>query len=130
MSSKTWWRNNLECRGSLPLNNVYIQVISSLGTQATVYIINPENTQQQTLILGHYAEGQGDHYMCLRQNELMGKTREGYEQESKADEDANTDPENMHPEINDQECDGADDGMDEMDNDHWNDLHNDVQTTE
>ena len=112
------------------MNNVYIQLISSLGTQATVYIINPENTQQQTLILGHYAEGQGDHYMCLRQNELMGKTREGYEQESKADDDANTDPENMHPEINDQECDGADDGMDEMDNDHWNDLHNDVQTTE
>ena len=94
---KTWWRNNLECRGSLPFNNVYIQVISSLGTQATVDIINLENTQQQTLILGRYAEGHGDHYMCLRQNELMGKTREGYEQESKADEDANTDPENRHP---------------------------------
>ena len=35
-------------------------------------------------------------------------------------------PENLHPEINELGDDGADDGEDEMDNDHWDDLHNDV----
>ena len=55
------------------LYNVCIQVISSLEPGAAVDI-NPGNTQQQTLILGHYTEGQGDHYVCLRQNELMQTT--------------------------------------------------------
>ena len=44
--------------------NVYIQVISSLGPQATVNI-NQENGRQ-AIVLEHYAEGQGDHYVCLR----------------------------------------------------------------
>ena len=44
--------------------NVHIQVISSLGLQATVNI-NQENGQQTT-VLRYYAEGQGDHYVCLR----------------------------------------------------------------
>ena len=46
------------------LYNVCIRVISSLRRQAAVDI-NPGNTQQQTLILGHYAKGQGDHYMII-----------------------------------------------------------------
>ena len=74
-------------------------------------------------MLGHYAEGQGDHYVCLRQNELMGTTGKDYEQESETDEDANMDPESLHLEINDLEDDGIDDGKDEMDNDRCNDLH-------
>ena len=44
--------------------NVYIQVISSLGPKATVNI-NQENGRQ-TIVLEHYTEGQGDHYVCLR----------------------------------------------------------------
>ena len=44
--------------------NVYIQVIFSLGRQATVNI-NQENGRQ-TIVLEHYTEGQGDHYVCLR----------------------------------------------------------------
>ena len=44
--------------------NVHIQVISSLGLQATVNI-NQENGQQTT-VLRYYAEGHGDHYVCLR----------------------------------------------------------------
>ena len=107
------------------LYNVCIRVISSLGPQAAVDI-NPGNTQQQTLILGHYAEGQGDHYVCLRQNELMGTTGKDYEQGSETDEDANMDPENLHPEINDLGDDGIDDSKNEMDNDHRDDLHHDV----
>ena len=97
----------------------------SLGPQAAVDI-NPGNTQQQTLILGHYAEGQGDHYVCLRQNELTGTTGKDSEQESETDEDANMDPENLHPEINDLGDDCIDDGKDVMGNDHCDDLHNDV----
>ena len=107
------------------LYNVCIRVISSLGPQAAVDI-NPGNTQQQTLILGYYAEGQDDHYVCLLQNELMETTGKDYEQESETDEDANMDPENLHPEINDLGDDGIDDSKDEMDNDHCDELHNDV----
>ena len=107
------------------LYNVCIRVISSLGAQAAVDI-NPGNTQQQTLILGHYAESQGDHYVCLRQNELMGTTGKDYEHESETYEHANMDPENLHPQINDLGHDGIDDGKDEMDNDHGDDQHNDV----
>ena len=44
--------------------NIHIQVISSLGPQATVNI-NKENGRQ-AMVLGHYAEGQGHHYVCLR----------------------------------------------------------------
>lgn len=77
------------------LYNVCIWVISSLEPRAAVDI-NPGNTQQQTLILRHYTEGQGDHYVCLRQNELMGITGKDYEQESETDEDAHMDPENLH----------------------------------
>ena len=43
----------------------------------------------------------------------------------KTDDDANMDPENLHPEINDL-VNGIDDGEDEMDNDHSDDLHNDI----
>ena len=64
--------------------------------------------------------------MCLRQNELMGTTGEDYKQESKTEEDANMDPENLHPEINDLGDDDIDYGKDEMGNDHCDDLHNDV----
>ena len=64
--------------------------------------------------------------MCLRQNELTGATGKDYEQESKTDEDANMDPENLHSEISDLGDDVIDDGKDEMDNDHCDDLHNDV----
>ena len=64
--------------------------------------------------------------MCLRQNELMGATGEDYKQESKTEEDANMDPENLHPEINDLGDDDIDYGKDEMGNDHCDDLHNDV----
>ena len=64
--------------------------------------------------------------MCLRQNELMGITGKDYEQESETDEDANMDPENLHPEINDLGNDSIDDGKDEMDNDDCDDLHNNV----
>ena len=46
--------------------NVCIQVISSLGPQATVNI-NQENGRQ-TMVVRHYAERQGDHYVCLRSN--------------------------------------------------------------
>ena len=82
-----------------------------------------ENTQQQTLLLGHYAESQGDHYMC---NELMGTPGKDYEPENKIDKDANMDPENLHPEINDLRDDGIDDSKDEIYNDHCDDLQNDV----
>ena len=41
-----------------------MQVISSLGPQATVNI-NEENGRQ-TMVLGHYTKEQGDHYVCLR----------------------------------------------------------------
>ena len=44
--------------------NVCIQVISSLGPQATVNI-NQEN-RRQAMVVRHYAERQGDHYVCLR----------------------------------------------------------------
>ena len=63
-------RLNGTCGGHIILDaisriyNVYIQVISSLGPQATVSI-NQENGRQ-TIVLEHYAEGQGDHYVCLR----------------------------------------------------------------
>ena len=42
------------------LCNVCIRVIASLAPQTSV---NQGNTQQQTLILGHYADGPGDHNM-------------------------------------------------------------------
>ena len=44
--------------------NVHIQVISSLGPQATAN--NNQENGRQTMVLGHYAEGQGDHYVCLK----------------------------------------------------------------
>ena len=56
----------------------------------------------------------------------MGTTGKDYEQGSETDEDANMDPENLNPEINDLGDDGIDDGKDAMDNDHRDDLHNDV----
>ena len=43
--------------------NVHIQVTPLLGPQATVNI-NQEN-RRQTMVLGHYAEEHGDHYVCL-----------------------------------------------------------------
>ena len=48
----------------LRMYNVHIQAISSLGPQATVNI-NQENGIE-AMVLGHYAEGQGDNYICLR----------------------------------------------------------------
>ena len=44
--------------------NVHIYVIFSLGLQTTVNI-NQEN-RRQTMVLEYYAEGQSDHYVCLR----------------------------------------------------------------
>ena len=48
----------------------------------------------------------------------MGTTGEDYKQESETEEDANMDPENLHPEINDLGVDGIDDGNDEIGNGH------------
>ena len=48
----------------LRVYNVHGNVISSLSPQATVNI-NKERGRQ-TIVLGYYAEGQGDHYVCLR----------------------------------------------------------------
>ena len=107
------------------LYNVCIQVILSLGPEAALDI-NPGSTQHQTLIFGHYTEGQGDHYVCLWQNELMRTTGKDYKQKSETDEDANMDPEYPHPEINDLGDDGTDDGKVEMDNGHCDNLHNDI----
>ena len=56
----------------------------------------------------------------------MGTTGKDYGQKQETDDDANMDPENLHPEINVLGDDGIDDGKDEMDNDHCDDLHNDV----
>ena len=52
--------------------------------------------------------------MCVRQNKLTETTGKNYDQESKTDEDANLDPENLHPEIKDLGDDGIDDGKDEI----------------
>ena len=46
------------------MHKVQMQVMSSLGPQATVNI-SQENGRQR-IVLGHYAEWQGDHYVCLR----------------------------------------------------------------
>ena len=97
----------------ISLDETYVRVILSLGPQATIDI-NPGNTQQQILVLVHYAEGQGNHYVCVRQNKLTETTGKNYDQESKTDEDANLDPENLHPEIKDLGDDGIDDGKDEI----------------
>ena len=56
----------------------------------------------------------------------MGTTGKDYGQKRETDEDANMDPENLHPEFNVLGDDGIDDGKDEMDNDPCDDLHNDV----
>ena len=44
--------------------DVHIQVISSLGPHAIVNI--KQENGWQTIVLGHYSEGQGDHCVCLR----------------------------------------------------------------
>ena len=56
----------------------------------------------------------------------MQTTGKDYKQERETDEDANMDPEYLHPEINDLGDDGTDDGKGEMGNDHCDDLHNDI----
>ena len=47
------------------LYNVHIRVLLTLVLQELVDI-NEENGMQ-TLVLGYFAEGQGDHYICLQQ---------------------------------------------------------------
>ena len=44
--------------------NICIQVISSISPQATINI-NQENGRQ-AMVMRHYAERLGDHYVCLR----------------------------------------------------------------
>ena len=44
--------------------NVHIQVIHSLGLQVKVNI--SQENGRQTVVLGHYAQRQGDHYVCLK----------------------------------------------------------------
>ena len=56
----------------------------------------------------------------------MQTTGKDYKQERETYEDANMDPEYLHPEINDLGDDGTDDAKGEMDNDHCDDLHNDI----
>ena len=46
--------------------NIEIEIFSTLGNDGRIFI-NPENSNPLGRItLGHFAEGQGDHYVCLQ----------------------------------------------------------------
>ena len=57
--------------------NVHIQVISLLGLQATINI--NQQTGWQTMVLGHFVEGQGDH-ICWRSMPNFGCSEYKYDE--------------------------------------------------
>ena len=58
--------NELTLRAFANIFNIEIEIVSTLGNDGRVSI-NPENSNPLGRItLGHFAEGQGDHYVCLQ----------------------------------------------------------------
>lgn len=45
--------------------NIEIVVVSSLGPDATAVIAPTSSTPMAQLQLGHFAEGHGEHYVCV-----------------------------------------------------------------
>ena len=66
MSQDETFGDQITLQAIADLYSVHIGIVSTLGPQGSVDI-NEENGTQ-TLILGHFAEGQGDYHICLRQN--------------------------------------------------------------
>ena len=60
------YRDELSLGEFANISNIEIEVVSTLGNDDQVSI-NPENSNPLGRItLGHFAEGLGDHYVCLQ----------------------------------------------------------------
>ena len=60
------YRDELSLGEFANISNVEIEVVSTLGNDDQISI-SPENSNPfGRITLGHFAEGQGDHYVCLQ----------------------------------------------------------------
>ena len=66
MDIERTYGDELTLRAFANIFNIEIEIVSTLGNGSWVSI-NPENSNPLGwFILGHFAEGQGDHYVCLQ----------------------------------------------------------------
>ena len=79
---------------------------------------------KQILIVGHYAEGQGDHYICLRKDQSVENNGTDYEPESEMDDDPEDDIDDPEGDMDDPQ-DDMDDPQGELEVD-WDLLPNEI----
>ena len=71
MAQNGTYEDQLTLQAAAELFNVEILVVSSLGPDAAT-VISPISTHPTArLLLGHFAEGVGEHYVCLDEDSLL-----------------------------------------------------------
>ena len=58
--------DELTLRAFANIFNIEIEIVSRLGDDAQVSISSANSNPLRRITLGHLAEGQGDHYVCLQ----------------------------------------------------------------
>ena len=81
MSRDKEYSDHLTLRAAADLYNVNIIVVSTLGPERTVIISPLHFNAYGRICLGHFAEGQGEHYISLSpQEELNELINENFEE--------------------------------------------------
>lgn len=77
--------DHLTLRAASQLFNLRFMIISTIGNHAAVEI-DSEFEPMGTIILGHFAEGRGDHYVCLREEISTLEIHNDYEMNEDVEE--------------------------------------------
>ena len=67
MSNNGEYGDEITLRAFSNIFNIEIDIISTLGNGGRVSILPDNSVAIGTITLGHFAEGQGDHYICLQE---------------------------------------------------------------
>ncbi|KAL9959957.1 hypothetical protein ACROYT_G033336 [Oculina patagonica] len=79
MSQDGEYGDHLTLQAAADIFNIEIVVVSSLGPDATVVISPTSSIPVATIQLGHFAEGDGEHYVCVEGEEEQEDLEESRE---------------------------------------------------
>ena len=68
MAKNDEYRDHITLQAAAEIFNVEILVVSSLGPYGTTVISPTTNIPVATIQLGHFAEGAGEHYLCVQES--------------------------------------------------------------
>ena len=89
--------NSLTLRAFANIFNIEIEIVSTLGNDGRVSI-NPENSNPlERITLKHFAEGQGDNYVCLQREIAEGDETQQQDLDDIADDIAENNVEEIVP---------------------------------